>query len=95
MEQGMLYHFFAYAGSVALILGFLPQAVETMRTRNTDGISMPAFLLMSVGAFCFMMQGFLHKPDVIWSVAITNLITCVCSCVVFGIKLRNDFFSKR
>lgn len=95
MEQGALYDIFAYTGSIAMILGYLPQAIQTMRTRNTEGISLPAFLMMAVGAFGFMMQGFIHKPDIIWSVAITNLITTICSAIVGAIKIYNDYFKKR
>lgn len=95
MEQGALYEICAYVGSIAMILGYLPQAIQTIRTRNTDGISMTAFLMMAVGAFGFMLQGFIHKPDIIWSIAITNLITTICSAIVFVIKVYNDYFKKK
>ncbi|MBE6309317.1 MAG: PQ-loop repeat-containing protein [Bacteroidaceae bacterium] len=95
MEQVALYDVCAYAGSIAIILGYLPQAIQTIRTRNTDGISMTAFLMMAIGAFGFMLQGFLHKPDIIWSIAITNLITTICSAIVFVIKVYNDYFKKK
>lgn len=95
MEQVALYDICAYAGSIAIILGYLPQAIQTIRTRNTDGISMTAFLMMAIGAFGFMLQGFLHKPDIIWSIAITNLITTICSAIVFVIKMYNDYFKKK
>lgn len=95
MEQGALYEICAYIGSIAMILGYLPQAIQTIRTRNTDGISLPAFLMMTIGAFGFMLQGFIHKPDIIWSVAVTNLITTVCSAIVFAIKMYNDYFKKQ
>ncbi len=95
MEQVALYDICAYAGSIAIILGYLPQAIQTIRTRNTDGISMTAFLMMAIGAFGFMLQGFLHKPDIIWSIAITNLITTICSAIVFVIKVYNDYFKKK
>ncbi len=95
MEQGALYEICAYIGSIAMILGYLPQAIQTIRTRNTDGISLPAFLMMAIGAFGFMLQGFIHKPDIIWSVAVTNLITTVCSAIVFAIKMYNDYFKKQ
>lgn len=95
MEQNVIYEICAYVGSIAMILGYLPQAIQTIRTRNTDGLSLPAFIMMAVGAFCFMLQGFVHKPDIIWSIAITNLITSACSVIVFVIKMRNDYFKKR
>lgn len=95
MEQYLIYEICAYTGSVAMILGYLPQAYRTIRTRDTDGLSLPAFFMMSIGCFCFMLQGFIHKPDIIWSIAVTNLVTTICSCIIFGIKMYNDYFKKR
>ena len=90
--------FFTVCGvvaSVGMILGYLPQAIETIRTRNTDGIALPTFLMMAIGGFAFMLQGLIHKPDIIWSLFLTNLITTTCSCIVFGIKIYNDYFKKK
>ena len=71
------------------------QAIQTIRTRNTDGIALPTFLMMGIGSACFMLQGILHQPDTLWALFITNLITTICSCIVFGIKIYNDFFKKK
>ena len=91
MEQSTFYTICGYVASIGLILGYLPQAIMTIRTRNTDGIALSTFLMMAVGAFAFMLQGLLHRPNIIWSMFITNAVTCFCSCVVFGIKIYNDW----
>ena len=52
-------------------------------------------MMMAVGGFAFMLQGLLHKPDIIWSLFLTNLITTSCSCIVFSIKIYNDYFKKK
>ena len=95
MEQSTLYTIFGYIASVGLILGYLPQVIETIRTRNTDGIALPTLLMMGVGAFAFMIQGLLHRPNIIWSMFITNAFTGLCSCVIFVIKIHNDYFKKK
>ena len=94
MEQDLLFDICGVVASVGMVLGYLPQAVETIRTRNTEGIALPTFLMMAVGGFAFMLQGLLHKPDIIWSLFLTNLSTTSCSCIVFGIKIYNDYFKK-
>ena len=91
----MLFNICGFVASAGMILGYLPQAVETIRTRNTDGIALPTFLMMAIGGFAFMLQGLLHKPDIIWSLFLTNLVTSTCSCIVFGIKIYNDYFKKK
>ncbi len=95
MEQSLFYEICGMAASIFMILGYLPQAIYTIRTRDTDGIALPTFLMMGVGAICFMLQGLLHKPEIIWSLFLTNLVTASCSCIVFGIKIYNDYFKNR
>lgn len=91
----MIFTICGVVASVGMVLGYLPQAIETIRTRNTDGIALPTFLMMAIGGFAFMIQGLVHKPDIIWSLFLTNLITTTCSCIVFGIKIYNDYFKKK
>ena len=95
MEQSVFFDICGIVASVCMILGYLPQAIETIRTRNTDGIALPTFLMMGIGAIAFMVQGLIHKPDIIWSLFLTNLVTSCCSAIVFGIKIYNDYFRKR
>ena len=95
MEQDLIFEVFGVIASVGMILGYLPQAIETIRTRNTDGIALPTFLMMAIGGFAFMIQGLIHKPDIIWSLFLTNLITSTCSTIVFSIKIYNDYFRNK
>ena len=39
MDKEFLIHLCGWVASIGLILGYLPQAIQTIRTRNTDGIS--------------------------------------------------------
>ena len=95
MEQDLIYSIFGVIASVSMVLGYLPQAVETIRTRNTEGIALPTFLMMALGSFAFLLQGLIHKPDILWSLVLTNFVTTICSCIVFGIKIYNDYFKKK
>lgn len=95
MEQDLIFRIFGVIASVGMVLGYLPQAIETIRTRNTDGIALPTFLMMAIGGFAFMIQGLIHKPDIIWSLFLTNLITSTCSTIVFSIKIYNDYIKKK
>ena len=55
MEQGLFFEICGWLASVTMILGYLPQAIYTIRTRDTDGIALPTFLMMGivVPASCF------------------------------------------
>ena len=95
MEQGYFFEICGWIASITMILGYLPQAIRTIRTRETDSIALPTFLMMAIGGVCFMLQGVLHQPDILWALFLTNLVTTTCSCIVFGIKVYNDYLKKR
>ena len=94
----MLYLIFGWLGSIGLILGYLPQAIQTIVTRQTDGISLPGFCMMAVGSFCFMCQGLMLCIEQGISTCvfffITNFITATCAAIIFAIKMHNDHFKK-
>lgn len=81
-----------YAAALCMICGYLPQAIYTIRTRDTDGIAMPTFLLLGFGSIFFVVQGFMLSN---WPLIITNTITTVASAVVFCIKVHNDRAKKK
>ncbi|MBQ9554595.1 MAG: hypothetical protein IJV05_00065 [Muribaculaceae bacterium] len=81
-----------YAGSICLILGYMPQAIYTIRTHDTDGIALPTFLMTGLGGVFFAIQGLMLSN---WPLFITNVITTVASAIVFFIKLYNDYFKKK
>lgn len=80
------------AAAVCMVLGYLPQAIYTIRTRDTEGIAIPTFLLMGIGGLFFVIQGVMTSN---WPLAVTNIITTTCSAIVFGIKIHNDMRKKR
>lgn len=86
-----LFNICGFVGSIGLVLGYLPQAIQTIRTRNTDGISLPGFIMMAVGALGFLIQGLISTN---YYLTLTNLITFVCSVIIFAIKMHNDYFKK-
>lgn len=76
-----------WLASICMICGYLPQAIYTMRTRDTEGIALPTFLLMGLGSLFFVVQGFMlgNLP-----LAITNIITGGSSAIITVIKIHND-----
>ena len=91
MDNDFLIHLCGWIASIGLILGYLPQAVQTIRTRTTDGISLPGFIMMAVGCFAFVVQGLLVEN---YYLVLTNLITFTCSVIIFVIKMQNDLKKK-
>ena len=84
-----------WVASLGLVFGYVPQAVRTIRTRKTDDIALATFLMIGIGGIAFMLQGIMlgifgEGFAIFW----TNLITTVCSVIIFGIKMYNDYWSK-
>lgn len=81
-----------YTASLCMVLGYLPQAIVTIRTRDTDGIALPTFCMLGLGSIFFVIQGIALEN---WPLVITNVITTICSVIIFGIKLYNDSRKKK
>lgn len=50
-----------WLASICMIGGYLPQAIYTIRTRDTEGIALPTFLLMGFGSLFFCGSGHSDK----------------------------------
>lgn len=48
--------------------------------------------MLGLGSVFFVIQGIALGN---WPLVITNVITTVCSVVIFGIKIHNDYFKKK
>lgn len=92
MNSEIWINIFGYAAAICMVFGYLPQAIYTIRTRDTDGIAVPTFLLMFLGSIFFIIQGILIHNIPLW---LTNSITAVCAGIVFAIKMYNDYFKKK
>lgn len=77
-----------YIASICLVFGYLPQAIRTIRTRDTDGISLLGFTMLTLGSVGFCIQGLLLSNPPLW---ICNALSAVLSFIVFFIKMYNDY----
>ncbi len=85
-------HIAGYGAAICMVLGYVPQAWYTIRTRDTDGIAMTTFLLFGAGSILFIVQGAIlgNIPLVI-----TNSIAAISSAIIFSLKIYNDYFRKK
>lgn len=92
MNIELLSNIFGYIATIGMLCGYMPQAIHTIRTRNTDGIAMPTFLSMGIGSFCFAIQGALTGNI---PLLLTNVVTTLCSGTVTWIKIQNNRKARR
>ena len=81
-----------YAATICLVLGYLPQTINTIKTRRTDDIATGTFLLMGIGSILFALNGWLTGN---WPLFIANTLTTIMSAIIFGIKMYNDHFKNK
>lgn len=87
----MLVNIFGWAATICMLCGYMPQAIYTLRTRDTEGIALPTFLAMGLGALFFCLQGLFMGN---YPLVITNAITGLCSAIITVIKIKNDLRKK-
>jgi MtN3 and saliva related transmembrane protein len=66
---------------------FVPQLVRVVRLRSARDISLPTFLLFSVGVFLWLLYGLYTRSK---PVIASNAVTLVLSVSILILKLRYD-----
>jgi MtN3 and saliva related transmembrane protein len=76
-----------FAAAFCTTAAFVPQLVRVVRLRSARDISLPTFLLFSVGVFLWLLYGLYtgSKP-----VIASNCVTLVLSVSILILKLRYD-----
>lgn len=78
-----------YIGFLAAALttmAFVPQALQSWKTRDLSGISLPMYSMFSTGVLFWLIYGVMIKS---WPVMIANAITLMLACVVLGLKMKS------
>ena len=75
-----------YMAATLTTIAFFPQVLHTLRTRNTQGISLFMYSTFTVGVAMWLAYGLLLHA---WPIIISNVITLVLSAIVLVLKLRH------
>lgn len=76
-------------GSIAAMcttLAFVPQVVQSWRTRDLSGVSLPMYIIFTTGVLLWLIYGILNRD---WPVIIANAITAVLASAVLLLKLKS------
>ncbi len=66
-------------------ISFLPQAVKTIRTRNTSSISLSMYALFTLGTLFWLIYGILSHDVPVY---LANGVTLVFAMIILAYKLR-------
>ena len=76
---------FGYAAAALTSGSFIPQAIMTIRTRNTSGISRGMYAMFTVGVALWLVYGIALGS---WPMIIANTVTLGLAGTVLVLKLR-------
>lgn len=74
-----------YIGAFLTTVSFIPQAVKTIRTRDTRGISLEMYSVFTLGVACWLAYGIVLGS---WPMILSNIVTLGLSSTILALKLR-------
>lgn len=71
---------------------FIPQAYQVIKTKRTEGISIPMYTLFTIGVFIWILYGILiHDLAII----LTNIVTFIPALIILILTLKYHLLNKR
>jgi MtN3 and saliva related transmembrane protein len=80
-----------YAAAILTTASFLPQALLTLKTRDTASLSLGMYSLFTAGVLCWLIYG-LYIADK--AIICANAITFLLAGLILFFKIHNIIFGK-
>ena len=80
-----------YIAATLTTTSFLPQAILTIRTRDTEGLSLSMYSTFTLGVFFWLIYGIYLANNVI---ILANSLTLFLALIILSFKIYNSFFKK-
>lgn len=74
-----------FAAATLTTGAFVPQAIKTIRSRNTSGISLMMYLVFTVGTALWLLYGMRLES---WPMIVANTVSFGLAATILGLKLR-------
>lgn len=74
-----------FTAAILTTLSFVPQAVKTIRTKETHGISLLMYVAFTIGVGFWLAYGFVLMS---WPMILANTVTLMLSLTILAMKLR-------
>ncbi|MGY0504074.1 SemiSWEET transporter [Luteimonas sp. e5] len=75
-----------YLAATLTTLAFVPQALKTIRSRDTSGISLGMYVVFLLGIACWFGYGLVLGS---WPMILANLVTFALASIILLLKLRH------
>jgi MtN3 and saliva related transmembrane protein len=78
-----------YLAATLTTASFLPQAILTIKTKDTESLSLSMYTLFTLGVFCWLVYGvYLSDKAIIYA----NAITLALAASILFFKIYNVLF---
>lgn len=77
--------YFGYIAAFLTTFSFLPQALKTIKEKDTKSISLVMYLMFTVGVFCWLLYGVFTKD---LPLLLANLVTFILAIIILSLKLK-------
>lgn len=74
-----------YLAATCTTLSFIPQAVKTIQSRDTRGISLWMYVVFTFGIVCWFGYGIFLDS---WPMIVSNAITFALAALILRMKLK-------
>jgi MtN3 and saliva related transmembrane protein len=78
-----------YLAATLTTASFLPQAILTIRTRDTESLSLSMYSLFTLGVLCWLVYGIYISDK---AIIFANAITLVLAASILSFKIYNVLF---
>ncbi|QIZ06686.1 SemiSWEET transporter [Priestia megaterium] len=76
---------FGYVAAILTTLSFLPQAIKTIKEKNTEGISLVMYSLFTSGVLMWLLYG-LFVNDI--PIIVANAVTLILAVTILTLKIK-------
>ncbi|MGL4336148.1 MAG: SemiSWEET transporter [Turicibacter sp.] len=81
----------SYVAAVLTTIAYVPQALQVIKTKNTEGLSLSMYGIMVTGVTLWTIYGFATGE---YAVGIANAITLILASIILGYKIKDLLVKK-
>ena len=74
-----------YVAATLTTLAFVPQALKTIRSRDTRGLSLGMYVVFTIGVGFWLAYGIALES---WPMILSNIVTLGLSATILAMKVR-------
>lgn len=79
-------HWLGFVATTLTTAAFVPQALKTLRSRDTRGISLGMYVIFTVGLCFWLAYGIVLGS---WPMILSNIVTLVLAALILALKIRH------